>query len=179
MVFAFEATPVVESGSHFNGGSGEGTGGSGEGTGGSGGNNPNIEPETCPDKQVWRQKEDGTYGCVCRHDYEYGEDCTRCEPPRSWNQGNQSCQCPADKPIWEYGVCNPCHVNYWSYDNKTCHGSSCNGITSFTDGSQVFSYERWFNNVDEKCRPNAMDGVSGRVVQTETGDCSYLKGCVN
>jgi len=61
--------------------------------------------ERCPDKQVWRQKEDGTYGCVCRHDYEYGEDCTRCEPPRSWNQGNQSCQCPADKPIWEYGVC--------------------------------------------------------------------------
>jgi len=61
--------------------------------------------ERCPDKQVWRQKEDGTYGCVCRHAYEYGEDCTRCEPPRSWNQGNQSCQCPADKPIWEYGVC--------------------------------------------------------------------------
>jgi len=61
--------------------------------------------ERCSDKQVWRQKEDGTYGCVCRHAYEYGEDCTRCEPPRSWNQGNQSCQCPADKPIWEYGVC--------------------------------------------------------------------------
>ena len=410
--------------------------------------------ERCPDKQVWRQKEDGTYGCVCRHAYEYGEDCTRCEPPRSWNQGNQSCQCPADKPIWEYGVCKciadtdcqysgtgfccddteqvcrqcdetdcdktkgltladgrcvcsgrkewrqdegdsepsckcpvntpseansktcecpdgkdnvdedgdgvnecvtscpsdtgftglrnrttgnclcntgagykaesetvrgvqtcvcdesrdyyqgpsgclkcqqttvewakkrftggsgvdinsmdpevwicggsiitkdgakvfnpstnslcpnvadvlkkdvngqfycsdhchktgawnewyrpsswgycgctggrkwqnnkcvnicttgyfyngvcePCHTNYWSYDNKTCHGSSCNGMTSFTDGSQVFSYEIWFQNVDEKCRPNAMDGVSGRAVQTETGDCSYLKGCVN
>jgi len=66
-------------------------------------NNPDIG--RCPDKQVWRQKEDGTYGCVCRHAYEYGEDCTRCEPPRSWNQGNQSCQCPADKPIWEYGVC--------------------------------------------------------------------------
>ncbi|MBE6455509.1 MAG: hypothetical protein E7014_03565 [Alphaproteobacteria bacterium] len=61
--------------------------------------------ERCPDKQVWRQKEDGTYGCVCRHAYEYGEDCTRCEPPRSWNQGNQSCQCPANRPIWEYGVC--------------------------------------------------------------------------
>ncbi|MBR4932604.1 MAG: hypothetical protein IKZ02_06215, partial [Alphaproteobacteria bacterium] len=59
----------------------------------------------CPDKQVWRQKEDGTYGCVCRHDYEYGEDCTRCEPPRSWNIGNQSCQCPANRPIWENGTC--------------------------------------------------------------------------
>ncbi|MBE6455733.1 MAG: hypothetical protein E7014_04735 [Alphaproteobacteria bacterium] len=61
--------------------------------------------ERCPDKQVWRQKEDGTYGCVCRHAYEYGEDCTRCEPPRSWNYGNQSCQCPANRPIWENGIC--------------------------------------------------------------------------
>ncbi|MBE6455415.1 MAG: hypothetical protein E7014_03085 [Alphaproteobacteria bacterium] len=81
-------------------------GGSGSGGAESGYDDPN-NPDIgrCPDKQVWRQKEDGTYGCVCRHDYEYGEDCTRCEPPRSWNQGNQSCQCPADKPIWEYGVC--------------------------------------------------------------------------
>ena len=81
-------------------------GGSGSGGAESGYDDPN-NPDIgrCPDKQVWRQKEDGTYGCVCRHAYEYGEDCTRCEPPRSWNQGNQSCQCPADKPIWEYGVC--------------------------------------------------------------------------
>ena len=85
-------------------------GGSGSGGAESGYDDPN-NPDIgrCSDKQVWRQKEDGTYGCVCRHAYEYGEDCTRCEPPRSWNQGNQGCQCPADRTTDEDGLtCSVC-----------------------------------------------------------------------
>ncbi|MBR4931941.1 MAG: hypothetical protein IKZ02_02820 [Alphaproteobacteria bacterium] len=27
------------------------------------------KPNRCPDKQVWRQKDDGAYGCVCRQEY--------------------------------------------------------------------------------------------------------------
>ena len=104
MVFSFNATPTVESGSHFGGGSSGGNGGSG-------GldmpdDNPSSEPQSCPDKMAWRQKDDGTYGCVCRHEYEFGDNCERCYPPKEWI--DNICQCPRQTPIETAEGCVEC-----------------------------------------------------------------------
>jgi len=72
-------------------------------------NNPDIE--RCPDKQVWRQKEDGTYGCVCRHEYEFGDNCERCYPPKEWVDTENACRCPDYKPHWYNEDCVECVEN--------------------------------------------------------------------
>lgn len=59
------------------------------------------KPTRCPDKQVWRQKDDGTYGCICRHEYEFGDDCTRCYPPKVWRTDIEACTCDELNGFWE------------------------------------------------------------------------------
>ncbi|MBR4932577.1 MAG: hypothetical protein IKZ02_06075 [Alphaproteobacteria bacterium] len=96
VVFSFNATPTFESGSHFGGGSSDGTGM----------DNPHIEPQSCLDKMVWRQKDDGTYGCVCRHEYEFGDNCERCYPPKIWRADIEACTCDEPNGFWEdAGTC--------------------------------------------------------------------------
>ena len=102
MVFSFNATPTVATGSHFLGGTGNG--------GSSGSDMPNdnshIKPQSCPDKMVWRQKSDGTYGCVCRHEYEFGDNCERCYPPKIWRTDIEACTCDEPNGFWEEaGTC--------------------------------------------------------------------------
>jgi len=113
MVFSFDATPTFESGSHFGGGSGSGNSGSGS-SDLPDIDNPNIEPQSCPDKMVWRQKEDGTYGCVCRHEYEFGDNCERCYPPKEWFEDETTCRCPDMTPVWHNEECVEC------IDDSTC-----------------------------------------------------------
>ena len=104
MVFSFNATPTFVSDSHFDGGNNAGNGenlGGSTGTGGSGTESSNNEPQSCPDKMVWREiiNADGIsegYGCVCRHEYEFGDNCERCYPPRQWESG--VCACPTVCP---------------------------------------------------------------------------------
>ena len=121
MVFSFNATPTIESGSHFEGGS---NGGSGSSDIGNPVDNPSSEPQSCPDKMAWRQKEDGTYGCVCRHAFEYGDNCERCEYPREWK--NDSCQCPALTPYYDGEKCITCTEATGGtqpyFDNGVCVG---------------------------------------------------------
>ncbi|MBQ6854508.1 MAG: hypothetical protein IJO11_03585, partial [Alphaproteobacteria bacterium] len=81
MVFVFDAIPVVNSDSHFDNGN-ESVGAGRE----------YVEPQSCPDKMVWRQKEDGTYGCICRHEYEFGDNCERCYPPKEWFEDEVMCR---------------------------------------------------------------------------------------
>ncbi len=101
MVFSFDTTPTFDAGSHFGGGSGGDSG-----TGEIGTDNPNSEPQTCPDKMVWRQKEDGSYGCVCRHEYEFGDNCERCYPPKIWRVDIEACTCDEPNGFWEdAGTC--------------------------------------------------------------------------
>ncbi|MBE6455450.1 MAG: hypothetical protein E7014_03265 [Alphaproteobacteria bacterium] len=102
MVFSFNAIPVVNSDSHFGGTTETET------------DNPNIEPQSCPDKMVWRQKEDGTYGCVCRHEYEFGDNCERCYPPKEWFEDETTCRCPDMTPVWHNEECVEC------IDDSTC-----------------------------------------------------------
>ena len=121
MVFSFNATPTIESGSHFEGGS---NGGSGSSDIDNPVDNPSSEPQSCPDKMAWRQKEDGTYGCVCRHAFEYGDNCERCEYPREWK--NDSCQCPALTPYYDGEKCITCTEatdgTQPYFDNGVCVG---------------------------------------------------------
>ncbi|MBQ6855040.1 MAG: hypothetical protein IJO11_06330, partial [Alphaproteobacteria bacterium] len=65
----------------------------------------------CPDKMVWRQKEDGTYGCICRHEYEFGDNCERCYPPKEWFEDEVMCRCPDFAPIWKDEKCVECLTN--------------------------------------------------------------------
>ena len=99
MVFSFNAIPVVNSDSHFGGTTETET------------DNPNIEPQSCPDKMAWRQKDDGTYGCVCRHAFEYGDNCERCYPPKEWFEDERTCRCPNWTPIWKDENCVECLTN--------------------------------------------------------------------
>ena len=115
-------------------------------------NNPDIG--RCPDKQVWRQKEDGTYGCVCRHSFEYGEDCTRCEPPREWSASG--CYCPPDKPIFENENCI-CKI----------HSDCTYNTGGFCCDSQTQSCR---NCVVEDC-----DTTKGQVLSNGKCICSGLK----
>ncbi|MBQ3117802.1 MAG: hypothetical protein IJC11_05730, partial [Alphaproteobacteria bacterium] len=100
MVFVFDAIPVVNSDSHFDNGN-ESVGAGRE----------YVEPQSCPDKMVWRQKEDGTYGCVCRHEYEFGDNCERCYPPKEWFEDETTCRCPDFAPIWKDKKCVECLTN--------------------------------------------------------------------
>ena len=94
MVFEFNATQTVETGTHFDGN-----------------NSSTVEPQSCPDKMVYRQKNDGTYGCICRHEYEFGDNCERCYPPKEWFDTENICRCPDYKPHWYNEDCVECVEN--------------------------------------------------------------------
>ena len=150
MVFAFNATPTFESGSHFGGGSGSGNNGSGS-SDLPDIDNPNIEPQSCPDKMVWRQKEDGTYGCVCRHEYEFGDNCERCYPPKEWFEDETTCRCPDMTPVWHNEECVEC------IDNSTCQipnlvcDTSNNTCKSCPDERPFYNINSTNTDKCEKC----------------------------
>ena len=89
MVFSLNATPTFKSGSHFGGESSDGSGSSDMPDI----DNPDIEPQSCPNKMIWREKEDGSYGCVCRHEYEFGDNYERCYSPKEWFEDETTCRC--------------------------------------------------------------------------------------
>ena len=94
MVFEFNAIQTVETGTHFDGN-----------------NSSTVDPQSCPDKMVYRQKNDGTYGCICRHEYEFGDNCERCYPPKEWFDTENICRCPDYKPHWYNEDCVECVEN--------------------------------------------------------------------
>ncbi|MBR4931926.1 MAG: hypothetical protein IKZ02_02740, partial [Alphaproteobacteria bacterium] len=171
MVFSFNATPTFESGSHFGGESS----GENDGNGGNSGSdmpndNPNIEPQSCPDKMAWRQKEDGTYGCVCRHAFEYGDNCERCEYPREWK--NDSCQCPALTPYYDGEKCITCTEATGGaqpyFDNGVCVG-----------GRFCLS----FDATADKNTCMTCDDTTGQLLEKPNGEVCSIKGlegtCIN
>ena len=158
MVFSFNAIPVVNSDSHFGGTTETET------------DNSNIEPQSCPDKMVWRQKEDGTYGCVCRHAFEYGDNCERCEYPREWK--NDSCQCPALTPYYD--------------------GEKCITCTEATDGTQPYfdngvcvggRFCLSFDATADKNTCMTCDDTTGQLLEKPNGEVCSIKGlegtCIN
>ena len=167
MVFSFNATPTFKSGSHFEGGS---NGGSGSSDIGNPVDNPSSEPQSCPDKMAWRQKDDGTYGCVCRHAFEYGDNCERCEYPREWK--NDSCQCPALTPYYD--------------------GEKCITCTEATDGTQPYfdngvcvggRFCLSFDATADKNTCMTCDDTTGQLLEKPNGEVCSIKGlegtCIN
>ncbi|MBQ6854460.1 MAG: hypothetical protein IJO11_03345 [Alphaproteobacteria bacterium] len=174
MVFSFNSTPTFESGSHFGGESSGENDGNGGNSGNSGSDmpndNPNIEPQSCPDKMAWRQKEDGTYGCVCRHAFEYGDNCERCEYPREWK--NDSCQCPVLTPYYDGEKCITCTEATGGaqpyFDNGVCVG-----------GRFCLS----FDATADKNTCMTCDDTTGQLLEKPNGEVCSIKGlegtCIN
>ena len=170
MVFSFNATPTVETGSHFGGGS------SGEKNESDSSDMPDINPPDnppnipipkpdvtrCPDKKVWREiiNADGTsggYGCVCRHEYEFGDNCERCYPPKEWIADEAVCRCPDTAPIWHNGECVECMTDddcpdyYYCGNNNFCQALDCDEmgfpIRGFYCGYFRFKSDEYFNQI--------------------------------
>ncbi|MBE6455128.1 MAG: hypothetical protein E7014_01575 [Alphaproteobacteria bacterium] len=163
MVFSFDATPTFESGSHFGGGNGGGNSGSGSS------NlpdidNPNIEPETCPDKMVWRQKEDGTYGCICRHEYEFGDNCERCYPPKEWFEDEVMCRCPDFSPIWKDEKCVECLTN-----DDCANPTPVCGTNNMCESCPTDKIH--WDAITKMCTPCATSCPTGQIQDGETCVC--------
>ncbi|MBQ6854058.1 MAG: hypothetical protein IJO11_01275 [Alphaproteobacteria bacterium] len=163
MVFSFDATPTFESGSHFGGGSGSGNGGSGS-SDLPDIDNPNIEPQSCPDKMVWRQKEDGTYGCVCRHEYEFGDNCERCYPPKEWFEDEVMCRCPDFSPIWKDEKCVECLTN-----DDCANPTPVCGTNNMCESCPTDKIH--WDAITKMCTPCATSCPTGQIQDGETCVC--------
>ena len=132
----------------------------------------------CGYRQVLKKNSNGQFYCsscstIAANDWGF----CGCVYGRKWKDGKCTDACTPNTLIPINGKCgiNP---NHWTFDNKTiAGGTSCNGVTAWSAGSQNFIYNYWLSNTPTSCHPNAYDGVSGRYPQTDGGECDYRKGC--
>lgn len=66
-----------------------------------------FDGHLCVVPKTWNGSE-----CVCPNDYEYGDKCESCPPPREWSTRGHMCHCPdPSMPIWHNDDCVECATN--------------------------------------------------------------------